>query len=149
MALASRPIDTLKRNKPMNEKGYVCHVNEMMESTFVTITGKESVKEAAKRLLKGETNHLPVIDAENRLIGILTTYDVSKAFAKDEQDMTVSEIMTKNVITIGPDAPADFAARKLQQHNIGALVVVDSSRHILGMLNSYDLGDLVGGRGRR
>ena len=149
MALASRPIDSQKRNKPMAEKGYVYHVNEMMVSTFVTITGQESVKEAAKRLLKGETNHLPVIDAENRLIGIVTTYDVSKAFANDEQDMTVSEIMTKNVITIAPDAPVDFAARTLQQHNIGALVVIDASRHILGMLNSYDLGDLVGGRGRR
>jgi L-aspartate semialdehyde sulfurtransferase len=149
MAHASRPIDAEKRNKPMAEKGYVCHVNEMMVAKFVTITGGESVKEAAKRLLKGETNHLPVIDRENRLIGIVTTYDVSKAFANDEQDMTVSEIMTKNVITIGPDAPVDFAARILQQHNIGALVVIDSSRHILGMLNSYDLGDLVGGRGRR
>lgn len=149
MALASRPIDSQKRNKPMAEKGYVYHVNEMMVSTFVTITGQESVKEAAKRLLKGETNHLPVIDAENRLIGIVTTYDVSKAYANDEQDMTVSEIMTKNVITIAPDAPVDFAARTLQQHNIGALVVIDASRHILGMLNSYDLGDLVGGRGRR
>ena len=61
-------------------------ITEMMVSTFVTITGQESVKEAAKRLLKGETNHLPVIDAENRLIGIVTTYDVSKAFANDAQE---------------------------------------------------------------
>ncbi len=147
MGLATRPIDALKINKPMAEKGNVRRVNEMMVSAFVTITGDESVKQAAKRLLKGETNHLPVIDAENRLIGIVTTYDVSKAFAKDEQDMTVSEIMTKNVISISPDAPVDFAARKLQQHNIGALVVIDSGRHILGLLNSYDLGDLVSGRG--
>ena len=81
------------------------------------------------------------------MIGIVTTYDVSRAFAKDEQDMTVSEIMTRDVITIGPDAPVDFAARKLQQYNIGALVVIDYDRHILGLLNSYDLGDLVSGRG--
>jgi uncharacterized protein (DUF39 family)/CBS domain-containing protein len=147
MALASRPIDALKINKPMAEKGNVRHVNEMMVLEFVTITGNESVKQAAKRLLKGETNHLPVIDADNRLIGIVTTYDVSRAFAKDEQDMTVSEIMTRDVITIGPDAPVDFAARKLQQYNIGALVVIDYDRHILGLLNSYDLGDLVSGRG--
>jgi CBS domain-containing protein len=147
MALASRPIDALKINKPMAEKGNVRHVNEMMVLEFVTITGNESVKQAAKRLLKGETNHLPVIDADNRLIGIVTTYDVSRAFANDEQDMTVSEIMTRDVITIGPDAPVDFAARKLQQYNIGALVVIDYDRHILGLLNSYDLGDLVSGRG--
>lgn len=146
MALASRPIDSKKINKPMAEKGGVVHVREMMISEFITITGDESVKEAAKRLLNGETNHLPVIDEDNRLIGIVTTYDVSKAFANDEQNMKVSDIMTKKVITIAPDAPVDFAARTLQRNNIGALVVVDSNRKILGILNSYDLGDLIGGR---
>ena len=81
------------------------------------------------------------------MIGIVTTYDVSKAFANDEQDLSVAEIMTKNVITISPDSPVDFAARALQKHNIGSLVVVDKNRRVLGLLNSYDLGDLVGRRG--
>lgn len=146
MALATRKIDATKRNKPMAEKGNTIYVSELMVTKFVTITGDESVKEAAKRLLIGETNHLPVIDGENHLIGILTTYDVSKAFANDEQDMTVSEVMTKNVITISPDSPIDFAARALQRHNIGSLVVIDTKRRVLGLLNSYDLGDLVGRR---
>jgi CBS domain-containing protein len=131
----------------MAEKGNTVYVSELMETKFVTITGQESVKEAAKRLLVGETNHLPVIDSENRVIGIVTTYDVSKAFANDEQDLSVAEIMTKNVITISPDSPVDFAARALQKHNIGSLVVVDKNRRVLGLLNSYDLGDLVGRRG--
>ncbi|MDO5845718.1 MAG: homocysteine biosynthesis protein, partial [Methanocorpusculum sp.] len=146
MALASRPIDAAKLVKPMAEKGNICHVSELMVTKFATITGEESVKEAARRLLSGETNHLPVVDAENRLVGIVTTYDVSKAYANDEQDLTAAGIMTKNVITIAPDAPVDFAARSLQQNNIGSLVVVDANRHVLGLLNSYDLGDLVGGR---
>ncbi len=147
MALATRPINAVKRNRPMAEKGNTVYVSELMETKFVTITGQESVKEAAKRLLVGETNHLPVIDSENRVIGIVTTYDVSKAFANDEQDLSVAEIMTKNVITISPDSPVDFAARALQKHNIGSLVVVDKNRRVLGLLNSYDLGDLVGRRG--
>lgn len=145
MALATRPIDAVKRNKPMAEKNMVVHVNEMMISQFVTITGDESVKEAARRLSKGDTNHLPVIDKDNRLIGIVTTYDVSKAFANDDEDCTVSQIMTKNVISITPDAPVDLAARMLQKNNIGSLVVVDNSRRVLGLLNSYDLGDLISG----
>ena len=147
MALATRPINAVKRNRPMAEKGNTVYVSELMETKFVTITGQESVKEAAKRLLVGETNHLPVIDSENRVIGIVTTYDVSKAFANDEQDLSIAEIMTKNVITISPDSPVDFAARALQKHNIGSLVVIDKNRRVLGLLNSYDLGDLVGRRG--
>lgn len=130
----------------MAEHGVVRRVSEMMVGTFVTITGEESVKEAANRLLKGNTNHLPVIDAENRLIGIVTTFDISKAFARGEEDQKVSEIMTRSVITALPDEPVDLAARRLQQNNIGALVVIDTAKKVLGMLNSYDLGDLVGER---
>lgn len=146
MALATRPINSVKKNRLMAEHGVVRRVSELMVATFVTITGEKSVKEAATRLLKGNTNHLPVIDKENRLIGIVTTFDISKAFARDEEDRTVSEIMTRNVITVMPDEPVDLAARKLQQNNIGALVVIDTTKKVHGMLNSYDLGDLVGGR---
>lgn len=148
MGAATRPIDATKVNKPMAEKGNTIHVLDLMKTNFVTITEKENVKEAAKRLLSGETNHLPVIDADNHLKGIVTTYDVSKAFANDNQDQSVAEIMVKHVITTTVDAPIDIAARTLQQNNIGALVVIDSNRHVLGMLNSYDLGDLVR-RGRQ
>jgi len=146
MALATRPISATKRNKPMAEHGVIRRVSEMMVRTFVTITGEESVKEAANRLLKGDTNHLPVIDAEDRLIGIVTTFDISKAFALNEEDQTVSEIMIRSVITALPDDPVDLAARRLQQNNIGALVVTDTAKKVIGLLNSYDLGDLVGER---
>ena len=149
MAAASRPIDNKKRNKPMAEKGNTVHVADVMVRKFVTVTGSGTVKEAAKLLLKGETNHLPVVDKDNRLAGIVTTYDVSKAFANDAQDATIEEIMVKNVYTTTPDAPIDLAARILQQNNIGALVVVDANRRVLGMLHSYDIGERVIRRERK
>lgn len=146
VALPTRPIDGTKVNGVMAEKGTTVLVSELMERKVPTITSKGSVKEAARTLLKGQTNHLPVIDVENHLCGIVTTYDVSKAFANDEQDKCVSDIMTKKVITASPDMPIDIAARTLQKNNIGALVVVDTNNRILGLLHSYALGDLVGGR---
>jgi len=143
VAAATIPIDAKKINKPMAEKGDTVYVSEVMDTSITTITEHETVKEAAKRLLNGETNHLPVIDLENHLKGIITTFDVSKAFANDDQDQNVDEIMVKKVITTTPDTPVDLAARTLQQNNIGALVVIDNNRHVVGLLNSYNLGDLV------
>ncbi|HJJ47991.1 MAG TPA: homocysteine biosynthesis protein [Methanocorpusculum sp.] len=147
VALPTRPINGKKVNHVMIEKGTTVRVSELMERKVITIGGEDSVKEAARRLLKGETNHLPVIDRENRLCGIVTTYDVSKAFANDNQDKNVTDIMTKRVITTGADVPVDVAARTLQKNNIGALVVVDTANKVLGLLHSYALGDLVGRRG--
>ena len=146
MVLETRQLNATKKNKPMAVLGVVRRVSVMMVSTFVTITGEESVKEAANRLLKGNTNHLPVIDSENRLIGIVTTFDISKAFACDEEDQKVSEIMTRSVITAVTGEVVELAASKLQKNNIGALMVNDPTKKVLGMLNSYDLGDLVGER---
>lgn len=149
MAKATHPIDNTKCNKPMAEKGETVHVSDVMVKSFVTVTGDQTVKEAAKLLLKGDTNHLPVIDKENRLSGIVTTYDISKAFANDVQEATVSEIMVQKVYTTTPDVPIDVAASMLQQNNIGALVVIDANRHVLGLLHSYDLGERVVRREQR
>ena len=65
------------------------------------------------------------------------------------QEATVSEIMVQKVYTTTPDVPIDVAARMLQQNNIGALVVVDTNRYVLGLLHSYDLGERVVRRERR
>jgi uncharacterized protein (DUF39 family) len=146
MAAASRPIDSVKRNRPMAERGSTRLVSELMDSSFVTITGNESIRDAAKYLMRGDTNHLPVIDEQSKLIGIVTTFDVSKAFARDLEDATVADVMTRNVVTVMPDEPVDIAARKLQLNNISALVVVDTAKQVKGLLHSYDLGDLVAGR---
>jgi len=143
LALPTMRINNQKRNRPMRETARTPRVREIMNPAVVTITENELVKTAAKKLLKGETNHLPVIDREGRLVGIITTYDVSKSVLRDGDALTVSEIMTKKVVTISADEAVDLAAQRLEQNNISALPVVDSSRHVIGILNAVDLGKLI------
>ena len=64
----------------------------------------------------------PVVDGDNKLVGILTNRDVR--FARDHE-LTVDELMTKNVITIEADASAGTARKLLHEHRIEKLVVVD------------------------
>ena len=54
--------------------------------------------------------------------------------------------MKKKVITTTPNEAVDIAVRKLEQHNISALPVVDGQYRIVGMLTAIDLGKLFGGR---
>ncbi|MCP1715245.1 uncharacterized protein (DUF39 family)/CBS domain-containing protein [Methanocalculus alkaliphilus] len=143
LALPTMTINNQKRNRPMRETARTPRVREIMNPAVVTITENELVKTAAKKLLKGETNHLPVIDREGRLVGIITTYDVSKSVLRDGDALTVSEIMTKKVVTISADEAVDLAAQRLEQNNISALPVVDSSHHVIGILNAVDLGKLI------
>ncbi|MDO8842662.1 homocysteine biosynthesis protein [Methanocalculus sp.] len=146
LALPTLRITTEKRSHPMRETKQTPRVREIMNPAVVTITEDESVKTAARKLLKGETNHLPVIDANKKLVGIITTYDVSKSVLLDGDSLKVSEIMSRKVIVITPDEAVDVAAMRLEQHNISALPVVNSEYHVIGILNAVDLGKLFSKR---
>ena len=145
-ALPSRKIDPQKTAMPLRETVQGPRVLDIMDRNVTSIGQDEEIRTAARKLLKGETNHLPVIGDTGRLVGIVTTYDVSKAVASPGRASTVSDIMKKKVITTTPDEPVDIAVRKLEKHNISALPVVDAQDHVIGILTAMNLGKLFGGR---
>ncbi len=149
LALPTRLLDPTKRSKPMRETAVSPRVRDIMNRQVISITEDEEIRVAAKRLLKDETNHLPVLDGNGTLVGIITTYDVSKAVVTDGRLRQVKDIMTRKVIKTTPDEPVDVAARKLEQNNISALPVVDTTNRVVGILSAIDLGKLFGGRRRR
>ena len=146
LTLPTRPIDAKKLAKPMYQSIKGPRVLDIMDRQFVSIGQDVEIITAAKKLLKGETNHLPVINSENVLVGIVTTFDISKAVANPGKAHWVRDIMKKKVITTTPDETVDIAIQKLEKHNISALPVIDAESHVIGILTAMDLGKLVGGR---
>ena len=53
--------------------------------------------------------------------------------------MTARDVMTRNVVTISPDATAREAAELMRRHDHAALPVVDDEGHVLGMFTESDL----------
>jgi len=148
LALPTRRLDPTKRAKPMRETAVTPRVRDIMNRQVISITEDEEIRVAARRLLKDETNHLPVLDGSGTLVGIITTYDVSKAVVTDGRLRRVKDIMTRQVIKTTPDEPVDIAAQKLERNNISALPVVDTTNRVVGILSAIDLGKLFGGRRR-
>jgi len=149
LALPTRPIDPLKVARPMRETSRSPRVQDIMDRNVVSIIESEAIQVAATKLLKGETNHLVVVDREGCLAGVVTTYDVSKAIVHPKKAQVVRDIMTRKVITATPDEAVDIAAQKLERYNISALPVIDAANRVQGMLTAIDLGKLFGGRWRR
>jgi CBS domain-containing protein len=149
LSLPVRRLDPAKRAKPMRETAITPRVRDIMNRQVISVAEDEDIRAAAKRLLRGETNHLPVLAGDGTLVGIITTYDVSKAVVTDGRLRQVKDIMTRQVIKTTPDEPVDIAARKLEQNNISALPVVDATNRVVGILSAIDLGKLFGGRRRR
>ena len=146
MSLPTRQIERKRAAHPMHETIRGPRVADIMDKHIVSIGEGEEIRTAAQKLLKGETNHLPVINAAGVLVGIVTTFDVSKAVANPGKARLVRDIMKKRVISTTPDESVDIAVRKLEQNNISALPVLDPERHVVAMLTAIDLGKLFGGR---
>jgi L-aspartate semialdehyde sulfurtransferase len=133
------------RAGPMKQTREFPNVEDVMSRDVVSIREDIFIDEAAKAIVGGSFDHLPVISIDGRLKGIVTTWDISKAVANGKISR-VSEIMTRKVHSSQPDEPIELAARKLDTYSISALPVVDKQNRVIGMITSNDLSRLFTGR---
>jgi CBS domain-containing protein len=124
-------------------------VRDLM-TTDVRTLGRNDKLSVADDLMRMERiRHLPVLDDEGRLAGIVSQRDLfrgalaralgyGEAAQRKLLDMlVVKEVMTNQVETIGPDAPAAEAARRMVERKIGCLVVTEGER-LVGIVTETD-----------
>ena len=133
------PVETLPRDtefRPMKVTSEIKFVSGFMSPT-ATCTLKESITEVADKIVKNDQDHMPVVDENNTLIGIVTTFDLTRALATGTQNL--ADIITRKVITTTPDEPLSVASRKMKENSISALPVVNSKNKVLGIITSGDV----------
>lgn len=133
-----QPLNHVGKNEPMKQTKEFPLVGDVMRKGVVTVVGDLCIHEAAKIIVGGTFDHLPVVSENNKLMGIITAWDISKAVA-DGNISKVSDIMTRRVFIVSPDEPLELAARKLDHHKISALPVIDKDDRVVGMITSDDL----------
>lgn len=114
-------------------------VADIMTNASVTESPSDSLRSAAETMWRQQTGSLLVMDGE-RLVGIITERDVMKAVAreKDVESTPVSDVMTRDVLTITPDTSAHEAARHMASRWIRHLPVVDGEK-VVGVVSQRDL----------
>jgi len=133
------PVDTVF--KPMKQTKEISFVESIVHEA-VTCTEDEEIKTVAQRIINRSVNHIVVVDKEGRLRGIVTSWDITKATAQEYRKL--ADIIVRHVITTTPDESLEAAARKLAQHNISALPVINQDRRVLGIVTSEDISKLIG-----
>lgn len=127
-------------------------VSKSMTRKVLTADKDESIFTAQERMKKAAIRHLPVVDKENKLIGIVTDRDLRSAMPyslfKDTCDeaeraklaeMRIEEIMSPNPITLNPAHTIPDALLMVQEHKVGAFPVVDDAGKLRGILSVRDL----------
>ncbi|MEL7128507.1 MAG: IMP dehydrogenase [Pseudomonadota bacterium] len=79
---------------------------------------------------------IPVVEANGKLVGVITSRDVR--FAENDQQ-PVSELMTRDLVTVKADVDQDTARRLLHQHRIERLIIVDDDDRCIGLLTVKDM----------
>lgn len=91
-----------------------------------TIADSQTVREAASILIEENCPIIAVVKTDGELTGVVTEWDITRATAGGLQmDMSVQEIMSRQVISADPSDNLVEVIRKLEYHEITALPVVD------------------------
>ncbi|MGL4766670.1 MAG: KpsF/GutQ family sugar-phosphate isomerase [Formosimonas sp.] len=96
---------------------------------------------ALVEMSKKRMGMVAVVDAAQRVLGMLTDGDVRRLFEKnhDVRMLSIDEVMSRAPRTIAPDVLAVMAVDVLQTHHISQLLVVDENQVLVGALNIHDL----------
>jgi CBS domain-containing protein len=114
-------------------------VRDVASSAVVAVGPAQSLRDAAQLMAKHRVGSAVVQDAE-QLVGILTERDVLNAVASGTapDQVSVQEIMTADVVTVGPDWDLVEAAGEMARRRIRHLVVYEGGQ-LLGVLSVRDV----------
>jgi len=95
----------------------------------------------AKTITEGGFGSVPIVDTDNKVIGIVSEFDLLKAIeeGKDLSKVTAGEIMTKGGISVGPDTPAMEIIHLLQSKHLIRVPVVDAEGKLIGIVARRDI----------
>jgi acetoin utilization protein AcuB len=124
-------------------------VRELMTGAITAVDPDTPMLDARHLMVKERIRHLLVTE-DGRLVGIVTDRDIRLNLPSQATSLSVwevnhlltklmvGEVMTRSVITIGPDRPAREGAQLMLDHKIGALPVVDGG-HPIGIVTETDM----------
>jgi len=121
-----------------------------MTKDVISVDVNDSMQDAARLIRKHKIKRLPVME-NGKLVGIITDRDLKRASASDVttleihellfliSEIKISDIMTKDPITIPLDYTIDEAAQILLEHKLSGAPVVDDEGQVTGVITQTDI----------
>jgi len=127
-------------------RAMLLRVGEIMRTGERNAVANESlsVKEALLVMTKAKSGSLAVVNARGKLVGVFTDGDFRRKMSTDENLLarTIKSVMTPNPICVRDTALAVEALKIFNERNIDDLIVVNSSKEPVGLIDSQDLPKL-------
>lgn len=114
-------------------------VQDLMTPHPVGLGPQETIEAARLVLVERRFRHLPIVEADGRICGLVTRRDIqSHMAAGGDQNLPIATVMVKDVETTTPTAPIGDAARFMFQSKKGCMPAVDDDGKLVGILTESD-----------
>ena len=114
-------------------------VRNRMSGPAVTVRQDADFQKALALMQEKKLRRLPVVDDDGQLVGIIVERDLLVAAMRYLQSrVEVGDIMTRNVVTVGPDTDLAEVARTMLERKIGGLPVLEQGR-LVGIITESDI----------
>ena len=109
------------------------------------ISEETTVHQAARYLREHQVRAVGVLDGGGNLVGVVSQSDISDKVAAENKSagIPVSEIMTRELVTVPPEMALDDCLRQMEKHGIFHLLVVDAEGKYRGMISVTDLLQVI------
>ena len=121
----------------MNEE-----VRSIMATEVVTVTPEQTVESVVELMLRERLQQLPVVDAEGKLVGVITSYDLWRSRREDgkqSEKLPVASVMTTRVIKLAPKDKVGTAAELFMDRRFKTLPVVNLEGKLKGVVTAFDV----------
>ena len=131
-------------------------VSAYMTRNVTTLRNDSHLLDAALLIRRTGKRHVPVISAEGKVLGIISDRDVSRLapsvlspLSSEEynrifEGTSVTLAMTKDPVTIHPDAPVQQAVQIMSSRKFSSVLVTESDGKLVGIITVSDLLSLLG-----
>lgn len=116
-------------------------VRKIMTLNPVVAHPEDTIDAVSKSMLDNQMQQIPVVDDENHLVGLITSYDLWKQnqLKVDLSKKRVGEVMTKHVIKITPKDKVGTAAELFMDKRFKTLPVVNLRNELKGVITAFDV----------
>jgi CBS domain-containing protein len=118
------------------------HVHELMVTNVLTCREGDSLERAAQLMWEGDVGAIPVVDADYRVIGMITDRDICMAAYTQGRPLwtiPVETAMSKTVVTCHADDNVSTAEMVMREAKVRRLPVVNHEGKLVGLLSLTDL----------
>ena len=113
-------------------------VRDAIHSDTPALQSSDPVEEALGLLMEHHVRHLPVVDAEGRLAGVISEDRLMDA---EGPDAPLDSLLIGRPVSVPPDAHIFDAARTMVEHDLSTIPVADAEGQFLGVLRRHDIFD--------